>query len=90
MLVLMYGKVESSGDLIICHYFDTVFKLNVTDSKATLDWSGQAICDNPVNREILALSLQLHGKAAENKIALVDTTIQEKAIKSGIHQFNPE
>lgn len=31
-------------------------------------------------REIFALSVQLHGKAAEEKTVLVDTTVQEKAI----------
>ena len=31
-------------------------------------------------REIFPLSVQLHGKAAEDKTVLVDTTVQEKAI----------
>jgi len=31
-------------------------------------------------REIFALSVQLHGKAAEDKTVLIDTTVQEKAI----------
>ena len=31
-------------------------------------------------REIFALSVQLHGKAAEDKTVLVDTTVQEKVI----------
>ena len=31
-------------------------------------------------REIFALSVQLHGKATEDKTVLVDTTVQEKAI----------
>ena len=31
-------------------------------------------------REIFALSVQLHGKAVEDKTVLVDTTVQEKAI----------
>ena len=31
-------------------------------------------------REIFTLSVQLHGKAAEDKTVLVDTTVQEKAI----------